>query len=150
MMKQNEVELDKQRESTKIEVEKFQQMVDALGAQTIESMASAGNNHQIKMLQLGCPTDSIDSLFLDCFKFSFHSFKNSQFDTLISHLGSLQPLLLMVEIRSTCCRLLLASFQQRILKFQKLNKPRAKKLENLSFSTSSNKKLSSNFYKKGS
>jgi len=51
MMKQNEVELDKQRESTKIEVEKFQQMVDALGAQTIESMASAGNNHQIKMLQ---------------------------------------------------------------------------------------------------
>merc|ERR1711937_911808 len=51
MAKQNELELEKQRESTKIEVEKFQQMVTALGAQTIESMASAGNNHQIKMLQ---------------------------------------------------------------------------------------------------
>ena len=68
MMKQNEVELDKQRESTKIEVEKFQQMVDALGAQTIESMASAGNNHQIKMLQLGCPADKIDSFFLRLFQ----------------------------------------------------------------------------------
>ena len=51
MSKQNELELEKQRESTKIEVEKFQQMVTALGAQTIEAMASAGNNHQIKMLQ---------------------------------------------------------------------------------------------------
>jgi major vault protein len=26
-------------------------MVDALGAPTIEAMASAGNNHQVKMLQ---------------------------------------------------------------------------------------------------
>ena len=51
MKKQNELELEKQRESTEIEVGKFQQMGNALGANTIEAMASAGNNHQIKMLQ---------------------------------------------------------------------------------------------------
>merc|ERR1711953_1577105 len=43
--------LKKQKESTTIEVGKFKQMVEALGAPTIEAMASAGNNHQIKMLQ---------------------------------------------------------------------------------------------------
>ena len=71
MTKQNEVELDKQRESTKIEVEKFQQMVDALGAQTIESMASAGNNHQIKMLQLGCPIEKNKFLKISDLNFGF-------------------------------------------------------------------------------
>ena len=46
-----DLEIEKQKESTTIEVGKFKQMVDALGAPTIEAMASAGNNHQIKMLQ---------------------------------------------------------------------------------------------------
>ena len=48
---QNEIEIAAQREKTAIEVQKFQQMVNALGSNTIEALASAGNNHQIKMLQ---------------------------------------------------------------------------------------------------
>jgi major vault protein len=51
LKKQNDLEIEKQKESTLIEVNKFKQMVDALGAPTIEAMASAGNNHQVKMLQ---------------------------------------------------------------------------------------------------
>ena len=47
----SDIEIENQKESTLIEVNKFKQMVDALGAPTIEAMASAGNNHQVKMLQ---------------------------------------------------------------------------------------------------
>jgi len=51
MKKSNELELEKQRESTEIEVQKFKQMVEALGATTIQKMASAGNDHQLEMLK---------------------------------------------------------------------------------------------------
>ena len=51
MKKSNELEIEKQRESTEIEVQKFKQMVEALGATTIQKMASAGNDHQLEMLK---------------------------------------------------------------------------------------------------
>lgn len=48
---QNEVEIEKSRELATIETSKFKEMVDAIGADTIASIATAGPEMQVKMLQ---------------------------------------------------------------------------------------------------
>ncbi|CAF1128376.1 unnamed protein product, partial [Brachionus calyciflorus] len=48
---QNEIEISKQTQVSEIEVKKFKLMVDAIGAQTIKDMATAGPDLQVKMLQ---------------------------------------------------------------------------------------------------
>jgi major vault protein len=48
---QNVVEITKQTQITEIEVGKFKKMVDAIGAQTLREMATAGPELQLKMLQ---------------------------------------------------------------------------------------------------
>jgi len=48
---QGSIEISKQTELTKIEVDKFKKMVDSIGANTIKEMASAGPTLQLKMLQ---------------------------------------------------------------------------------------------------
>ena len=48
---QNIVEINKQVQMTDIESSKFKKMVDAIGAQTLKDMATAGPELQVKMLQ---------------------------------------------------------------------------------------------------
>ncbi len=48
---QNSVEVKKKLEMTQIESDKFKNMVDAVGAQTLKDMATAGPDLQLKMLQ---------------------------------------------------------------------------------------------------
>ncbi len=48
---QNSVEIKKKLEMTQIESDKFKNMVDAVGAQTLKEMATAGPELQLKMLQ---------------------------------------------------------------------------------------------------
>ena len=47
----DEIELDKQEELSKIESEKFERIVKSIGAKTIKSMAQAGPELQVKLLQ---------------------------------------------------------------------------------------------------
>ncbi|XP_047142339.1 major vault protein [Hydra vulgaris] len=48
---QNELEISKTRELATIEAGKFKQMVDAIGAETIRSIATAGPEMQVKLLK---------------------------------------------------------------------------------------------------
>lgn len=48
---QNEMELTKSRESADIETVKFKQMVDAIGSSTLQAIATAGPDLQVRMLQ---------------------------------------------------------------------------------------------------
>ncbi|XP_052073495.1 major vault protein-like [Mytilus californianus] len=48
---QDEMELSKSREMSAIETTKFKNMVDAIGANTLATMASAGPDQQVRMLQ---------------------------------------------------------------------------------------------------
>ncbi|KAK3588873.1 hypothetical protein CHS0354_025855 [Potamilus streckersoni] len=48
---QNELEINKNREMTEIETEKFRNIIDAIGAGTLQAMANAGPEMQVKMLQ---------------------------------------------------------------------------------------------------
>ena len=48
---QNEVEINKSTQMTEIETSKFKKMVDAIGANTLKEMATAGPDQQLKMLQ---------------------------------------------------------------------------------------------------
>jgi len=57
---QNNVEIEKSQKSADIETGKFKQIVDAIGANTIQSMAQAGPDMQVKLLQsLGLQTTLI-------------------------------------------------------------------------------------------
>lgn len=48
---QNEMELSKSRETAEIETTKFKQMVDAIGSSTLQAIATAGPDLQVRMLQ---------------------------------------------------------------------------------------------------
>ena len=48
---QNDLEVSKAREISLIEVNKFKNMVDAIGADTLRAMAAAGPEMQVKLLQ---------------------------------------------------------------------------------------------------
>jgi len=48
---QNEIEIEKSKEISQVETGKFKKMVDAIGAQTLVSMAQAGPEMQVKLLQ---------------------------------------------------------------------------------------------------
>lgn len=48
---QNDMELSKSKEVSSIETEKFKNMVEAIGASTLATMASAGPDMQVRMLQ---------------------------------------------------------------------------------------------------
>jgi len=48
---QNEIEIHKSQELAKVETEKFKKMVDAIGANTLISIAQAGPEMQVKLLQ---------------------------------------------------------------------------------------------------
>jgi len=48
---QNEQMIAKDRELAKIEINKFQQQIQAIGTDTIRSIATAGPDHQVKLLQ---------------------------------------------------------------------------------------------------
>uniref|UniRef100_A0A1I8FLM9 PHB domain-containing protein n=1 Tax=Macrostomum lignano TaxID=282301 RepID=A0A1I8FLM9_9PLAT len=48
---QNQLDVSRQKELSGIEVEKFRRFVDAIGADTIRAIASAGPEMQVKMLQ---------------------------------------------------------------------------------------------------
>ena len=48
---QNELEITKAKEMSGIETEKFKNMVDSIGSDTIASIANAGPEMQVKMLQ---------------------------------------------------------------------------------------------------
>lgn len=47
----NQLELARSKEMAGIEIEKFRQMVTALGQDTLAAMATAGGDHQVKMLK---------------------------------------------------------------------------------------------------
>ena len=47
----NQLEVKRAKEMANIEIEKFQQMVSAMGTETLRAMATAGGDHQVKMLQ---------------------------------------------------------------------------------------------------
>ena len=48
---QNELELSKSRETAEIETAKFKNMVDAIGSSTLQAIATAGPDMQVRMLQ---------------------------------------------------------------------------------------------------
>lgn len=48
---QNELEIAKQAEMSAIETKKFQQTVEAIGSSTIQAIATAGPEMQVKLLQ---------------------------------------------------------------------------------------------------
>ena len=48
---QNLIEINKQTQMTEIETSKFKKMIDAIGAQTLRDMATAGPELQVKMLR---------------------------------------------------------------------------------------------------
>jgi len=48
---QNEIEISKEKQMADIETEKFHKMVSAIGADTIKSIATAGPEMQVKLLQ---------------------------------------------------------------------------------------------------
>ena len=48
---QNELEINKAKETVAIEVKKFQDMVAAIGADTLRAIAVSGPETQVKMLQ---------------------------------------------------------------------------------------------------
>ena len=48
---QNEMELTKSRENADIETDKFKKMVDAIGSSTLQAIATAGPDLQVRMLQ---------------------------------------------------------------------------------------------------
>ena len=48
---QNDMDLSKSRESSEIETTKFRQMVDAIGASTLQAIATAGPDLQVRMLK---------------------------------------------------------------------------------------------------
>merc|ERR1719282_175983 len=50
-MEQNQLEVEKAERMARIEADKFNQMVSAMGKETIMAMASAPQDHQVKMLQ---------------------------------------------------------------------------------------------------
>merc|ERR1712168_728659 len=57
---QNNVEIEKAQKSADIETAKFKQIVDAIGSSTIQAMAQAGPDMQVKLLQsLGLQTTLI-------------------------------------------------------------------------------------------
>ncbi len=57
---QNELEITKSRDIADIETEKFKNMVSAIGAQTIQAIATAGPDMQVKLLgSLGLKTTLI-------------------------------------------------------------------------------------------
>ena len=51
LKEQNELELSKSRETADIETKKFKQMVDAIGASTLQAIATSGPDMQVRMLQ---------------------------------------------------------------------------------------------------
>ena len=50
-LEQNQLEVEKAERMAKIETDKFQHMVTALGQDTLRSMASGPQDHQVRMLQ---------------------------------------------------------------------------------------------------
>ena len=50
-MSQNELEIEKAKEMGSIEVTKFQNMVTAVGSDTLRAIATAGPEMQVKLLQ---------------------------------------------------------------------------------------------------
>ena len=48
---QNELDLAKSRETSDIETTKFKNMVDAIGSSTLQAIATAGPDMQVRMLQ---------------------------------------------------------------------------------------------------
>ena len=50
-LESNKLEVDKAEKMAKIETDKFNQMVTALGTETIRAMASGPQDQQVKMLQ---------------------------------------------------------------------------------------------------
>merc|ERR1739842_231218 len=50
-LEQNKQEVDKAKEMAKIESERFNNMVEALGQETIKAIASGPQDHQVAMLQ---------------------------------------------------------------------------------------------------
>merc|ERR1711874_215484 len=50
-LEQNQLEIEKAEKMAKIETGKFEQMVSAMGKETILAMASGPQDHQVKMLQ---------------------------------------------------------------------------------------------------
>ena len=48
---QNRLEVEKAQQMATIESQKFKNMVDAIGAETLQRMASGPQDHQVKMLQ---------------------------------------------------------------------------------------------------
>ena len=50
MKKQNDMEVEKSQQLSKIETEKFQKMVEAIGAGTIKEMATAGPAYQVSFV----------------------------------------------------------------------------------------------------
>lgn len=51
LTEQNDIEICKNRELSKIETEKFEKMVAVIGTETIRSIATAGPDHQVKLLR---------------------------------------------------------------------------------------------------
>lgn len=51
LMDQNEIEINKSKELSSIEVDKFEKMISAIGTETIKSIATAGPDHQVKLLR---------------------------------------------------------------------------------------------------
>ena len=56
---QNNMEIKKMREMSEIEIEKFQQMVQALGADTLQAIATSSSDNQVGQI--------IISLVLYCY-----------------------------------------------------------------------------------
>ena len=51
LREQNELEIDKRSQMSQIETEKFKFQVEAIGASTIQAIATAGPDTQVKLLQ---------------------------------------------------------------------------------------------------
>ncbi len=64
---QNEIEIGKEKELTAISVQKFKNMVDAIGSDTIRAIAVSGPEMQVKLLQgLGLKVCSVIHVAWSC------------------------------------------------------------------------------------
>ena len=57
---QNDLEIKKSSEMAEIETKKFEQMVNSIGAQTIQSIATAGPDMQVSMIMCMVKSPSLD------------------------------------------------------------------------------------------
>lgn len=51
LQKKNALETEKAEKDAEIEINKFKEMMESIGKDTLKAMASAGQDHQVKMLQ---------------------------------------------------------------------------------------------------